>query len=57
MMAGGQLSQQEQKTMTDADAALIEANSRIDDFVSGPWAAYVEVIKKVNFTGEQVIIK
>ena len=55
MMAGGQLSQQEQKNIAEAEAALTEANSRIDDFVSGPWAAYLEAIKKVTFTGDQVI--
>ncbi len=57
MMAGGQLSQQEQMTMAEAEAALTEANSRIDDFVSGPWAAYLEAIKKVTLTGDQVIIR
>jgi len=57
MTAGGQLSQQEQKTMADAEAAITGANSRIDDFVSGPWAAYLEAIKKVTLTGDQVIIK
>jgi len=55
MMAGGQLSQQEQKNIAEAEAALAEANSRIDDFLSGPWAAYLEAIKKVTFTGDQVI--
>jgi hypothetical protein len=57
MMAGGQLSQQEQKSMAEAEAALTEANSRIDDFMSGPWAAYLEAIKKVTFTGDQVVIR
>ena len=57
MMAGGQLSQEEVKSMTEAEAALTEANSRIDVFLSGPWAAYLEAIKKVTLTGDQVIIR
>jgi hypothetical protein len=57
MMAGGQLSQQEAKSMTEAEAALTEANSRIDIFLDGPWAAYLEAIKKVTLTGDQVVIK
>jgi len=57
MMAGGQLSQQEVKSMTEAEAALTEANSQIDVFLNGPWAAYLEAIKKVTLTGDQVIIR
>ena len=57
MMAGGQLSQQEEKSMAEAEAALTEANVRIDDFVNGPWAAYLEALKKVTLTGDQVVIR
>ncbi len=55
LMATGQLSQQEKKSMAEAEAALTEANSRIDEFVNGPWAAYTEALKKVTLTGEIVI--
>jgi hypothetical protein len=53
--ASGQLSQQEKKSMAEAEAALTEANLRIDDFISGPWAAYKEALKKVTLTGDEVI--
>jgi hypothetical protein len=56
-MAGGQLSQQEEKSMVEAETALSVANIQIDDFVNGPWAAYLEAIKKVTLTGDQVIIR
>jgi phage gp36-like protein len=56
-MATGALSQQEEKSLADAEAALTEANSRIDEFLNGPWAKYLEALKKVTLTGEQLIIK
>jgi phage gp36-like protein len=56
-MATGALSQQEEKSLADAEVALTEANSRIDEFLNGPWARYTETLKKVTLTGDQVIIK
>jgi hypothetical protein len=57
LMTTGPLSQQEEKNYADAVAALDEANSRIDEFIAGPWAKYTEALKSITLTGEQVIIK
>jgi uncharacterized protein YbjT (DUF2867 family) len=56
-MTTGPLSQQEEKNYADAVAALDEANSRIDEFIAGPWAKYTEALKGITLTGDQVIIK
>lgn len=57
MMAAGVPSQQEEKSMTDAVAAMEEAERMIDLFLSGPWAEYVETLKKINLTGDAVVLK
>ena len=56
-MTTGPLSQQEKKNYTDAAAALGEANARIDEFITGPWAKYTEALKGITLTGDEVIIK
>jgi len=57
LMASGIPSQQEEKGMTDAAAALEEAGRMIDQFLTGPWAEYGETLKKINLTGDSVILK
>jgi photosystem II stability/assembly factor-like uncharacterized protein len=54
-MASGTLSQSEEKSVSDAEAALKEANSVIDSFMAGPWASYSEQLKKLTLTGEEAI--
>ena len=56
-MASGPLSQSEEKSVSDAETALKEANSIIDSFLSGPWASYREQLKKITLTGDEVINK
>jgi len=57
MMASGAPSQQEEKGMTDAVTALEDAGKMIDQFLTGPWAEYKETLKKINLTGDSVILK
>jgi hypothetical protein len=57
LMATGVPSQQEEKGMTDAEAAIEEAERMIDKFLSGPWAEYVETLKKINLTGDAVVLR
>jgi photosystem II stability/assembly factor-like uncharacterized protein len=56
LMASGLPSQQEEKSMTDAEAALAEAVKLIDGFLDGPWAEYAETLKRVTVTGDAVVI-
>ncbi len=56
LMASGVLSQQEEKSMTDAEAALTEAVKLIDGFLEGPWAEYADTLKRVTVTGDAVVI-
>ncbi len=57
LMASGVPSQQEEKGMTDAIAALEEGLKIIDQFLTGPWAEYGDTLKKINLTGDSVILK
>lgn len=57
MMASGVPSQQEEKGMTDAEAAFEEAMKMIDQFLTGPWAAYTEALKKITLTGDSVVLR
>ncbi len=56
LMASGVPSQQEEKSMTDAEAALVEAVKLIDGFLEGPWAEYADALKRVTVTGDAVVI-
>ena len=56
LMASGLPSQQEEKSMTDAEAALAEAGKLIDGFLEGPWKEYADALKKVTVTGDAVVI-
>jgi hypothetical protein len=56
LMASGVPSQQEEKSMTDAEAALAEAVKLIDGFLEGPWAGYADALKRVTVTGDAVVI-
>jgi photosystem II stability/assembly factor-like uncharacterized protein len=55
MMATGPLSQQEEKSMNDAEAALGEAEKLLKDFMEKDWAAYRTALEKVSLTGDKVI--
>jgi photosystem II stability/assembly factor-like uncharacterized protein len=55
VMASGSLSQSEEKSVSDAEAALKEAYTMIDSFMSGPWASYSEQLKKITLTGEEAV--
>ena len=57
LMASGVPSQQEEKGMTDAVAALEEAEKLIDGFMEGPWKEYAATLKKINLTIDSVIIR
>ncbi len=57
VMASGVPSQQEEKGMTDAVAALEEAEKLIDGFMEGPWKEYAATLKKIDLTIDSVIIK
>jgi hypothetical protein len=57
LMASGVPSQQEEKGMTDAMAALEEAEKLIDGFMEGPWKEYGATLKKINLTIDSVIIR
>jgi hypothetical protein len=56
LMASGRPSQVEEKGMTDATAALEEAEKLIDGFMKGPWEEYSVALKKINLTGDAVVI-
>ncbi|MRR19159.1 hypothetical protein EG827_03105 [bacterium] len=56
LMASGVPSQQEEKAMTDAAAALEEAEKLIDGFMKGPWEEYSGALKKITLTGDSVVI-
>jgi hypothetical protein len=55
LMASGVLSQQEEKSVSDAEAALAEAVKLIDGFLEEPWAGYTDTLKKVTVTGDAVV--
>lgn len=57
LMASGVPSQQEEKGMTDAVAAMEEAEKMIDGFLEGTWGRYTDSLKKVNLTGDSVILR
>ena len=57
LMASGVPSQQEEKGMTDAVAALEEAEKLIDGFMEGAWKEYAATLKKIDLTIDSVIIK
>ncbi len=55
-MATGPLSQQEEKSMNDAETALDEAEKLLNDFIEKDWAAYRSALEKVSLTGDKIII-
>ena len=56
MMATGTLSPQEEKSITDAEAALREAEILLNGFIEKDWAAYRQVLEKITLTGDKIII-
>ncbi|MCI0522219.1 MAG: hypothetical protein L0Y37_01045 [Bacteroidales bacterium] len=57
VMASGALSQSEQKSVTDAEAALGEANTLIDGFLDGPWTEYQAILNNVDIPLDQILGK
>ncbi|MFZ2287079.1 MAG: hypothetical protein WAV93_08860 [Bacteroidales bacterium] len=57
LLASGVPSQQEERGMTDAVAAIEEAEKMISGFLDGSWKRYTEALKKINLTGESVVLK
>jgi photosystem II stability/assembly factor-like uncharacterized protein len=57
VMASGPLSQSERKIVTEAEAAIGEANTLIDGFLNGPWKEYQAVVNKVDIPLDQIIGK
>jgi hypothetical protein len=56
LMATGPLSQQEEKSMNDAETALGEAEKLLIDFTEKDWVAYRSALEKVSLTGDKIII-
>jgi len=56
LMATGPLSQQEEKSMKDAEAALTEAETLINAFMENEWKAFREALEKISLTGDKIII-
>jgi hypothetical protein len=56
MMATGPISQQEEKSMKDAETALGEAEKLLKDFMEKDWAAYRSALEKVSLTGDKMLI-
>lgn len=57
LMASGPLGEQEEKTFSDAGAALEEAARMATTFLDGSWAKYVSKLKETTVTGDAVILK
>jgi len=57
MMASGVLSQQEERSMSDAAAALDEAEEITDNFLTGSWEQYRETLRKTTLPGDLLLIK
>ncbi|MBE0668085.1 MAG: hypothetical protein IH593_10520, partial [Bacteroidales bacterium] len=56
LMATGPLSQHEEKSMKDAEAALTEAETLINAFMENEWKAFREALEKISLTGDKIII-
>ncbi|HUW91779.1 MAG TPA: hypothetical protein VMV74_01340, partial [Bacteroidales bacterium] len=56
LTATGILSQQEEKSMQDAETALAEAEKLLNSFTEKEWSAYREVLEKISLTGDKIII-
>lgn len=54
-MTTGRLSQAEEKTVNDAEAALREADMMIDSLMGGTWGAFTDALRKVTLNGEEAI--
>jgi len=57
LMASGVPAPQEEKVMTDATAAVEEAEKLINGFLDGIWASYSNALKGVSLTGNTVILR
>ena len=56
LMAAGALTDQEEKSFSDAGAALDEAEKLIGDLLEGSWARYVTKLKGIKVAGDAVIL-
>jgi photosystem II stability/assembly factor-like uncharacterized protein len=57
LMASGVPSQQEEKGMADAVAAMEEAEKMLNEFLGGSWASYADALRKITLTGDTVILR
>ncbi len=57
LMASGVPSQQEEKAIADAVAAMEEAEKMINEFLGGSWADYTDALKKITLPGDVVILR
>jgi len=57
LMASGVPTQQEEKGLTDAVAAMEEAEKMINEFLGGSWARYTDALKKITLSGDAVILR
>lgn len=54
-MASGRLSGQEEEMVSDAEKALKEAGTVIDDFLNGPWKDYRELLDKTEVLSGKIL--
>jgi hypothetical protein len=57
LTASGSLTEQEEKGIADAEAALAEAARMTGDFLDGSWARYRTKLTEVTLKGDEVILK
>ena len=57
LMASGSLTDQEEKSFSDAGVALEEADKVTSAFLEGNWARYVNKLKEINLAADAVILK
>lgn len=57
LTSSGPLTAEEEKAVSDAEAAVDEAMKLTEAFVTGSWERYVQVLKKVTLTGDAVVLK
>jgi hypothetical protein len=57
LTASGSLTEQEEKGISDSEAALAEATRMAGAFLDGSWARYKTKLKEITLTGEEVILR
>lgn len=57
LSAAGPLTEQEEKTVADAGAALDEAQKLAEALTSGSWKRYVDKLRQATISGDAVVLK